>query len=96
MIIVRPLAMRMQIGTDDRLALRVERARRFVEDEDGRIVDQRARDRQPLLLTARQVGRSFLDVGVVAVRHSLDEFVGAGQMGGTHGIGKRRARRVRQ
>ena len=77
-----------EIGTDDRLALRIQGAGRFIEDEDARIVDQRARDRQPLLLTAREVGRSFLDIGIVAVRHPLDELVGAGQMRGAHDVGE--------
>ena len=45
-----------QIGVDDRLAFGVERAGRLVEDQDARIADQRAGDRQALALTARQIG----------------------------------------
>ena len=55
------------------------------------IVDQRAGDRQPLPLSAREVGRAFLDVGLVAVRHPLDEFLGAGQPRGAHRVLQRQA-----
>src|SRR5579871_999464 len=41
-----------KVGVDDRLALGVERAGRFVEDQDRRLDDQRPRDRQALALTA--------------------------------------------
>ena len=34
-------------------------------------------------MTARQIGRSFLDVGLIAARQTLDEFLGAGHAGGT-------------
>src|ERR1700722_4099194 len=55
-----------QVGVDDRLALRVEGAGGFVEDQDARVGDQRAGDRQALALSARQVGRALVDMGVVA------------------------------
>ena len=42
-------------------------------------MDQRAGDRDPLLLPARQIRRALLDISLVAVRHALDEFFGAGQ-----------------
>ena len=57
-----------QIGVDDRLAVGIERAGRLVEDQNARIADQRARDRQPLALAARQVGRPLLDEGLVTAR----------------------------
>ena len=38
-----------------------------------------ARDRQTLALTARQIGRAFLDEGLVAARQLLDEFLGPGE-----------------
>src|SRR5580658_1034713 len=68
-----------QIGVDDRLALGVERARRLVEDQDPRVGDQRAGDRQTLPLPARQVGRPLVDEGVVTALQTLDEFLGAGE-----------------
>ena len=91
MTIVRPRGDAQQIGVDHRLALGIERAGRLVEDQDARIVDQRARDREPLALAARQIGRAFLDVGLVAVRHPLDELLGAGEPRRAHRVGQREA-----
>ena len=81
-----------QVGVDQRLALGIERAGGLVEDQDARIGDQRARDREALPLAAGEVGRAFLDVGLVAVRHALDEFFGAGQPGRAHRVVQRQAR----
>src|SRR5260221_7187266 len=53
---------------DDALALVIERARRLVENEDARIGDERARDRQPLLLAAREAAAALADDRVVAAR----------------------------
>ena len=44
--------------------LEVERAERFVEQEHGRLVDQRAGERDPLLLAARELGGPALVVAV--------------------------------
>src|SRR5260370_22444979 len=66
-----------QVGVDDGLAVGIERAGRLVEDQDPRIADQRPGDGEPLLLTARQVGRAFLDEGLVAARQLLDELLGS-------------------
>ena len=68
-----------QVGVDDRLAVGVERARRLVEDQDARIADQRAGDRETLPLAARQVCRALLDKGLIAARQALDELLGAGE-----------------
>jgi hypothetical protein len=38
---------------DDGLAVRIERARGLVEDQDPRVKDQRPGDRKPLSLAAR-------------------------------------------
>src|SRR6202030_1680526 len=65
-----PLGDAQQVGADHRLALRVEGARRLVEDQDPRVVDQGPGDRDPLLLPARQIRRALLDIGLVAVRHA--------------------------
>src|ERR1700720_2308735 len=81
MTIVRPDAMRVRLALTT-ASLRVEGARPLVEDQDSRVVDQGAGDRDPLLLPARQIRRALLDVGLVAVRHALDEFFGAGEPGG--------------
>src|SRR5207237_4511980 len=68
-----------QVGVDDRLAVRIERARRLIEDQDARITDQRAGDRETLPLAARQVCRALLDKGLIAARQALDELLGAGK-----------------
>ena len=49
-----------------RLEPRVERARRFVEDEDLRTPEQRAGDRQPLTLSARELHAAVADRGAEA------------------------------
>src|SRR5471032_3298829 len=71
-----------QVLDEDGLALGVERAGRLVEDQNARLAQQRAGDRQTLLLAAGQVGRVLFEHGVVAHRQALDEFVGAGRRGG--------------
>ena len=58
----------LEIGVDQRLALRIERRGRFVEDHQLGIDDQRARDGEALALAAREVGRAFLDPGLVTLR----------------------------
>src|SRR6185369_13554518 len=60
---------------------RVERRRRFVEDQDRRVLEDRARDREPLPLPARELARVVADDGVEAIRQRLGELeqVGAGE-----------------
>ncbi len=84
-----------KVGVDDRLAFRVERARRFVEDQDARIADQCASDCEALALTAREVGRPFLYEGLVAARQMLDEFLRTGQTRRVNDILKARFRLCR-
>jgi hypothetical protein len=43
---------RFERGLDQLLVVTVERARRLVEDEDARVLEERARDREPLPLAA--------------------------------------------
>ena len=76
----------LDIGVDDGLAVGIERAGRLVENEDARIEDQGARDRQALPLPAGQVGRAFVDIGVVAARQTVDEFLGARHPRGAHDV----------
>ena len=52
---------------DQRFVMGVERAGRFVEDQDARVLEQDARDRQPLALAARELVAALADDGVVAV-----------------------------
>jgi hypothetical protein len=49
------------------LALRVEIARGLVENQDLRRGEDRARDREPLLLTARELDAALADERLVAL-----------------------------
>ena len=60
---------------------RVERRRRFVEDQDRRVLQQRARNRQPLALAARQPLAALADRRLVAVGLRGDEVVRVGGAG---------------
>src|SRR5436305_2190944 len=62
-----------QVGVDDRLAVRIERARRLVEDQDARIADQRPGDRETLPLPARPVCRALRAKGLIAARQARAE-----------------------
>ena len=66
--LVRPCHQRDERGLDQRLVVRVERAGRFVEDQDARILEQHARDRQPLALAARELVAALADDRFVARR----------------------------
>src|SRR6185312_14506390 len=67
---------------DPRLGRRVQRARRLVQNENGRVLEQRAGDRQPLPLAARQRAAALADHGVVAARLADDELVRVGLAAG--------------
>ena len=54
---------------------RVDGGGRVVEDEDPRVDGERARDRQPLALAARERDPALADHGVVAVGQLLHELV---------------------
>jgi hypothetical protein len=57
------------------LRLGVERRGRFVQDQDRRVLQQRARDGQALALPARQPLAALADARLVPVRAALDELV---------------------
>ena len=58
---------------DRALALGVEARRRFVEDDDRRILEKDPRDRESLTLAAGQLHAALADARVEALRESLDE-----------------------
>ena len=68
-IVVRPSVSRPSARLDQPLADGVERGRRLVEDQDPRVLEQHPRDRDPLLLAARQLVAALADDRVVAVGH---------------------------
>eukprot|EP00961_Rhodomonas_salina_P125405 1689302-Rhodomonas_salina.1 len=53
---------------DERLRLRVQRRRRLVEEQDLRVLQRRARDRDALLLAAAQLEPTLADDGVEPLR----------------------------
>ena len=67
-----------QAVLDERFALAVEARRRFVQDEDFRVGQDRPRDRHALTLSARQPDAAFADDGVVALLEGFDELVAVG------------------
>ncbi len=63
----------------EQLVVRVERARRLVEQQDRRVLENRARDRDALPLSARQPHAALAEKRVVPLRQHADELVGAGR-----------------
>ena len=58
---------------DRALALGVERRRRLVEDEDRRVLEERARDRETLALAAREARAALPHARVEPVGEGVDE-----------------------
>ncbi len=88
--VVRPRISSSSASCTARSRLAVERRGGLVEDQDRRVLVDRAGDRQPLALAARQLAAVVADRGVDALRQRLDEVeqVGAAQ--------RRRARACRR
>ena len=66
---------------DPALALVVERARGFIQNQDGRVFEEHARDRDALFLSAGQARAALPDKGVIAVRQALDKVMDIGLLG---------------
>ena len=58
------------------LGAQVDVGGRLVEDEDARVGDQRARERDELSLARGELHSALADLGVVAIRELTDELVG--------------------
>ncbi len=80
--VVRPRISVVERVADQALALGVERAGGLVEDQDARVLEQRARDRHPLLLAAGELHPALAHQRVVALREPGDELVRVGGLGG--------------
>ena len=65
---------------DERLVLDVQTGRRLVEQDDGRILEEGARNGNALALTARKGAAVFADVGVPLVRELFGKFVAVGKL----------------
>ena len=92
---LRPSRSRREVLLDGALRFGVERARRLVEDEDGRLLVDRARDRDPLALAPRNGDPDLSDPGLVSERQPLDELVRVGRLAPPRGRGPCRAPRRR-
>ncbi len=68
------------------LGFRIERRRCFVEDQHRRVLEQRARDRQPLPLAAGEAHAIFADQGVEPVGHCADKFHRVRGLGRLHDV----------
>ena len=68
----------LHIVLNDALALIIQRAGRFVKDQNSRIGDQSARDRNTLTLPARETCPALPDNCVVAFRQLQYEIMRAG------------------
>ena len=66
-----------QRALDPPLGADVDRARRLVEDQDPRVGEQRAAERDELALAEREAEAALAELRVVAVLEPLDELVGA-------------------
>ena len=77
-----PLGQPFELGLDRRLGLGVERACGLVEHQHRRVAQDRAGDRHPLLLAAREAVAALADDRVVAVRERGDQVVDSGGPGG--------------
>ena len=75
-----------------RLALRVERGGRLVEQQDRRVLQDGAGDGEALALAAGQRDAALAELGVVALRQGADEPVGGGERGRAAHIAPRRVR----
>ena len=65
-ITVLPSISAEQLVLDRELDLAVERRGRLVEDQDRRVLEDHARDRDALALAARELDAALADVRVVA------------------------------
>ncbi len=73
---------RLERGLHQDLRFGVQVRRGFVQNQDGRILEERPRDGQPLPLTSAQLDAAFADHGGVAVVHPLDKLLGQRVAGG--------------
>ena len=87
-----PLHQALERGLHQRLALGVERGGGLVEQQQRRVAQDRARDRDALALAARQRHAALADRRVVALRQALDELVGKRLLGRAPHVGVGRLR----
>ena len=91
-IVVRPRIRLRSAACTCRLGFGVERRGRLVEQQDRRVLQHRARDRDALPLPAREPHAVLADQRVVALRQFADEAVGGGGSRGGLDLGVRARR----
>ena len=64
------------------IGVRVNGGSRVIQDQHLRMLEQRTRNAKPLPLSAGNIGSSLLDMRVVSIRESRDEFVRTGKAAG--------------
>ena len=68
-----PLGGKIELCLNRLLGLGVERRSGLVEDENGRVLEQGARDRDTLLFTAGQLEAAFADLSLISGREAPDK-----------------------
>jgi hypothetical protein len=90
MSVVRPFTRAVAGKPGCALRLGVEGRGGLVEDQDGGVLEEGARDRDPLALTAGQARAALADARGETFRQRLDELEGAGETGRGADLGLRR------
>src|SRR2546423_8320512 len=74
----------LQSINDEALRCRIQTARRFIEDENGRVAQNRARNSDALFLSTGESAASFRHQSVIAIWQALDELIRLCRYRGSH------------
>ena len=80
--VVRPSEQCVERFLDQALGARVHAGGCFVQNQDARVGQRGAGDREQLALSLAQTGAAFAQHGLIFLRQALDERIGVGQFGG--------------
>lgn len=67
---------------DYRISLRINRTGRIIEDQYLRFLKECSRNTKTLLLSTGDICSSLLNVGIISIRHRLNEFIRTGKATG--------------
>src|SRR5262249_30160137 len=82
----------LHVCLDDSLALIIEGAGGFIEDQDARVSDERSSNRDTLPLSARQARSALTNDSIVTLREFENEIMRAGKFGRSDHALRRHAR----
>ena len=82
--LVRPLSSCVERLLDQALGARVHAGGGFVQDQDARVGQRGAGNREQLALSLAQAAAAFAQHGLIFFGQALDEGIGVGQLGGGH------------